>query len=53
MDNEKIEVRVSWSVVDEFWTYTNIGENKKEFDFPKSFECSKCQKDFIVNGSDY
>lgn len=39
--------------VDEFWTYSNIGENHEKFDEPCEMTCKGCNENIIVNGSDY
>jgi len=39
--------------VDEWHLYTQPGENKEEFFCKIEMTCDKCNKEFIVNGSDY
>lgn len=39
--------------VDEYWCYSQPGENKEKFFAPIEIVCENCQKKFTVNGSDY
>lgn len=39
--------------VDEYWSYSQPGENKEKFFAPIEITCENCQKEFTVNGSDY
>lgn len=38
--------------IDEWWTISNIGENK-DLDKPEEFKCSKCGFDMLIEGTDY
>jgi transcription elongation factor Elf1 len=39
--------------IDEWWAFSRIGENNKNFIYPIDFECDSCGKTFKVDGSDY
>lgn len=39
--------------VDEYWRYSQPGENKEKFFAPIEITCENCQKKFTGNGSDY
>lgn len=39
--------------VDEFWSYSNVGENLEKFHQPVEMTCEHCNKEFTVDGSDY
>ena len=39
--------------VDEYWEYSQIGENKELFFAPVEVTCNSCNNSYIVNGSDY
>lgn len=39
--------------VDEYWTYSKIGETRNEFYEPCKMTCKGCNKKIMVNGSDY
>ena len=39
--------------VDEYYFFSAPGENKKNFSRPIEFVCTKCHKEFLVDGADH
>lgn len=39
--------------IDEYWVFSNVGENVEKFHRPLEVECEKCGKLFNVDGADY
>jgi hypothetical protein len=38
--------------IDEWWSISNIGENK-ELSSPENFKCNKCGFEMLITGTDY
>lgn len=39
--------------VDEYWNFSNVGENVEKFHYPIEITCEECGKEFTVDGADY
>lgn len=39
--------------IDDYYEFSKVGENKKQFIRPVEFTCEKCREEFLVNGSDF